>query len=295
MRQERNEICSVLLLALALFTAAGAFAQSQGTQQQQPQQPTQGQQPAAGQKPAAPQAAPLALDAAPPPVSAEEDAAMKSFRDVPANEVEKKEQAGEDFVKKYPNSRYAVEVYGWLVKGYLNTGQVDKMEAAGEKELALAPDDAQTLAILGSTLPRAMNANTPDPEKRLAKAEEYCRKALDLMPALVKPANVSDENFQKAKSQASALAYSGLGLVAFRRGKFADAIPQFEQAVKIDPTPDPVNYYLLGISNQKASHFDDAVAAFTKCAAIPGGLQVTCKGNIDEAKKLAATQLSAPK
>jgi len=144
-------------------------------------------------------------------------------------------------------------------------------------------------------LPRAMNANTPDPEKRLAKAEEYCRKSLDLMPALVKPANVSDENFQKAKNQASALAYSGLGLVAFRRGKFADAIPQFEQAVKIDPTPDAVNYYLLGISNQKASHFDDAVAAFTKCAAIPGGLQATCKGNIDEAKKLAATQLSAPK
>ena len=220
---------------------------------------------------------------------------MKAFRDVPVNEVEKKEQAGEDFVKKYPQSHYAAEVYGWLVKGYLNTGQVEKMEEAGDKELALAPDDAQTLAILGSTLPRAMNANTPDPEKRLAKAEEYCRKALDLMPALVKPANVSDENFQKAKNQASALAYSGLGLVAFRRGKFADAIPQFEQAVKTDPTPDPVNYYLLGISNQKASHFDDAVAAFTKCAAIPGGLQATCKGNIDEAKKLAATQLSAPK
>jgi hypothetical protein len=26
-----------------------------------------------------------------------------------------------------------VEVYSWLVKGYLNSGQVDKMEAAGDK------------------------------------------------------------------------------------------------------------------------------------------------------------------
>src|SRR5215469_15895035 len=160
MGQERNEISRVLLVALALLTATGAFAQSQGTQPQQ-------------------QPAPLTLDSAAPPVSAEEDAAMKAFRDVPVSEVEKKEQAGEDFVKKYPQSRYAAEVYGWLVKGYLNTGQVEKMEEAGDKELALAPDDAQTLAILGSTLPRAMNANTPDPEKRLAKAEEYCRKALD--------------------------------------------------------------------------------------------------------------------
>ena len=292
MRQGRNEIGSVLLVALALLTATGAFAQSQGTPPQQ--QPTQGQD--AGQpKPGAPQAAPLTLDSAPPPVSAEEDAAIKAFRDVPVSEMEKKEQAGEDFVKKYPKSRYDAEVYGWLVKGYLNSGQIDKMEAAGDKELVLVPDDAQTLAIIGSTLPRAMNANTPDPEKRLAKAEQYCQKALDLMPALVKPANVSDEDFQKAKNQAAALAYSGLGLVAFRRGKFADAIPHFEQSVKVDPSPDPVNYYLLGICQQKTSHFDDAVAAFTKCAAIPGGLQATCKNNIDEAKKLAATQLSVPK
>jgi tetratricopeptide (TPR) repeat protein len=292
MRQGSNEIRSVLFVALALLTATGAFPQSQGTPQQQP--PTQGQD--AGQpKPGTPQVAPLTLDSAPPPVSAEEDAAIKAFRDVPVSEVEKKEQAGEDFVKKYPKSRYDAEVYGWLVKGYLNTGQVDKMEAAGDKELVLVPDDAQTLAIIGSTLPRAMNANTPDPEKRLAKAEQYCQKALDLMPALVKPANVSDEDFQKAKNQAAALAYSGLGLVAFRRGKFADAIPHFEQSVKVDPSPDPVNYYLLGICQQKSSHFDDAVAAFTKCAAIPGGLQATCKNNIDEAKKLAATQLSVPK
>jgi len=292
MRQGRNEIRSGLFVTLALLTATGAFAQSQGTQPQQ--KPAQGQD--VGQpKPGTPQVAPLTLDSAPPPVSAEEDAAIKAFREVPVSEVEKKEQAGEDFVKKYPKSRYDAEVYGWLVKGYLNTGQVDKMEAAGDKELVLVPDDAQTLAILGSTLPRAMNANTPDPEKRLAKAEQYCQKALDLMPALVKPANVSDEDFQKAKNQAAALAYSGLGLVAFRRGKFADAIPHFEQSVKVDPSPDPVNYYLLGICQQKTSHFDDAVAAFTKCAAIPGGLQATCKNNIDEAKKLAATQLSVPK
>lgn len=292
MRKDRNAFQIALFLAVTLLGGGGGFAQSQGTQQQQP---AQGQAPAGGQKSTAPQPAPLTLDSAPPPVSAEEDAAMKAFRDVPVNDIEKKEQAGEDFVKKYPQSRYDVEVYSWLVKGYLNSGQVDKMEAAGDKELALKPDDAQTLAILGSTLPRAMNASTPEPEKRLAKAEQYCQKALDLLPTLVKPDNLSDEAFQRAKNQAAALAYSGLGLIAFRRGKFADAIPQFEQAVRIDPSPDPVNYYLLGICNQKSSHFDDAVTAFTKCAAIPGGLQATCKNNIDEAKKLAATQLSAPK
>ena len=157
------------------------------------------------------------------------------------------------------------------------------------------PNDAQTMAILGSTLPRAMNSSTPNPQQRLDKAEQYSKKALELLPTMPKPPEISEENFLRAKDQTSALAYSGLGLVAFRRKKFAEAIPNFEQAVKLDPTPDPVNFYLLGVSDQQTAHYDDAVSAFTKCAAIPGGMQGTCKTNADEAKKLGATQLSAPK
>jgi tetratricopeptide (TPR) repeat protein len=140
-----------------------------------------------------------------------------------------------------------------------------------------------------------MNATTPDPVKRLDKAEQLSKKALELLPALQKPAGLTDEQFTTAKNQTSAMAYSGLGTVAFRRGKFNDAIPNLEQAVQLDPTPDPVNYYLLGLSNQKASHFDDAITAYTKCAGLPGGLQTTCKSGIEEVKKLEKTELNVPR
>lgn len=284
----------------ALLCGAGTFAQSsqdapptldpakKQQQQQQQQQPSTDQS-----KPA--DVTPLTLDNAPPPVNAEEEAAIKTFRDAPMTDVPKKDQAGEDFLQKYPQSRYRSEVYVWLVRGYLAQGQVDKMEATGDKELALNPDDPQTLAIVGSTLPRAMNSSTPNPQQRLDKSEQYCKKALELLPALPKPPDLTDENFMKAKDQTSAMAYGGLGIIAIRRQKYAEAIPNFEQAIKLDPMPDPVNYYLLGIANQKTSHFDDAVAAFNKCAAIPGGMQGTCKSGADEAKKLGATQLNAPK
>ena len=241
-------------------------------QQQQQQQQPQTNKPA--------DVTPLTLDS-PAPVNAEEEAAIKAFRDAPLSDPAKKDQMGEDFVAKYPQSRYRSEIYAFLVRGYLAQGQVDKMEVVGDKEIELNGNDAQTLAIVGSTLPRVMNPNTPDPQKRLDKAESYCKRALDLIPTLPKPTELS--------------AYSGLGLVAIRRQKYAEAVPNFEQAVKLDTTPDPVNYYLLGVANEKTSHFDDAVAAFTKCAALPGGLQGTCKNGIDEAKKLGATQLNAPK
>jgi hypothetical protein len=60
------------------------------------------------------------------------------------------------------------------------------------------------------------------------------------------------------------------------------------------PEPDPVNLYLLGLANEKASHFDAAVTAYTKCAAIQSTLQPNCKNGIESAKKANSTQLSAP-
>jgi tetratricopeptide (TPR) repeat protein len=291
MKDSCNQLKMTLVLAASLLGCSVAFAQAPTTPPTSPAPST----PAQGQKPADQQAAPLTLESAPPPVSAEEDAAFKAFNDITNDDPAKKDQSGIDFLRKYPQSRYRPQIYSWQVRYYFSKGQIDKMEVAADKELELYPNDAQTLAIVGSALPRAMSANTPEPQKRLAKAEQYSQKALDLLPTFPKPDNLTDDAFAKARDVTSAMAYSGLGLVAFRRGKFADAIPHFEKAVKLDPQPDPVNFYLLGICNEKTSHFDEAVTDFSKCSDIPGGLQATCKTNIDEAKKLGATQLSAPK
>jgi tetratricopeptide (TPR) repeat protein len=292
MKRMKMELGIAAVLGILLFGGKVALAQAPASQQ--PSAPAQTDK----DKPIAPIAAqPLTLDIAPPPVSAEEDAAMKTFRDAPLTDLAKKNQLGEDFVQKYPQSRYRVEVYGWLVRGYYGANEIDKMEAAGDKELAIEPSDATTLAILGQTLPRAISGSMSGAEiaKRLEKAEQCSKKVLDLVPALAKPANLTDEQFTAAKNQTSAMAYSGLGVVAFRRGKFADAITDLDQSVKIDPNPDSVNYYILGISNEKSSHFDEAIAAFTKCAGMPGGIQDRCKAGAEEAKKLSTTQLSVPK
>jgi len=237
----------------------------------------------------------LTLDNPVPAANAEEDAAYKEFTDIPATDLNKRTQVGEALLQKYPASRYRPVVYSALTAAYLQLGQVQKMQETGEKAIALTPNDVQTLAVLGQTIARSINASTPEPEKQLTKAEQYSKKAIELTPTIEKPAAITDEVFAAAKNQTLAMAHSGLGLVYLRRGKIPEAIPELDQSVKIDPSPDPVNYYLLGLANQKSSHFDDAVAAYTKCAALPGSMQSACQKAAEEAKKLAMTQLSAPK
>jgi tetratricopeptide (TPR) repeat protein len=277
---------------MGLLTSASGVAMAQGSQSSQGGQ----SQPPAQQteKPKTPEVTPLTLDS-PPPVSAEEDAAYKAFAAVIQNDADKKIELGEAFILKYPETRYRSSVYGALTFAYVQVGNMQKMQEVGEKEIALAPNDVSTLALLGQTLPRAWKSSAPDATQVLAKAEQYSKQAIDVAPTLTKPEGMTDEAFASAKNQALAMAHSGLGLVYVRRGKNAEAIPELEQAIKVDPNPDPVNFYLLGMANKVTSHFDDAISVFNKCAAMTGPLQVTCKAQAEDAKKQGATQLSAPK
>jgi len=236
----------------------------------------------------------LTLDAAPPPVNAEEEAAYKAFDAVPNSDVTKKISAGEEFLQKYPESRYRPPIYSVLTVAYVQTGQSAKAFDVGDKEIQLKPDDVQTLAILAQTIPRAINGTTTNPEQLLEKAETYAKRALDIVPTMTKPEALTDERFAAAKNQTLSMAHSGLGLVFIRRGKYAEAIPELQQSVKLVPDPDPVNLYLLGLAEVKTSHFDEAQAAYDKCAAIPSSLQQACKSGSAEAKKEGSSQLSAP-
>ena len=294
-------ILAIAAMLTAGYMAGATAAFAQGSQSGPGGQGQSGQQPSATDKPQSPAASgnTLEIPTSRPPVSAEEEAAEKAFLAMPNSDTAKKIAAGEEFLQKYPESQYRSVIYSALTFDYLQNGNTDKAFDVGEKELALKPDDVQTLAVLSQTMPRAINANTPEAEKQkqLAKAEDYGKRALEITPTITKPEGVPEQNFNAAKNSTLAMAHSGLGLVYFRRGKFNDAIPELEQSVKIDPnpTPDPVNLYVLGMASQKSSHFDEAVAAFTKCAAIAGKLQSVCKSGADEAKKQGATQLSAPK
>jgi tetratricopeptide (TPR) repeat protein len=296
-------VAIVLAGSLAAFSAT-AFAQTNQNNQGNQNQSGQQQQPNPANKDAnkdqKPDTSGSTLDvpnAKATSTTPEEDAAVKSFQAIPNSDVPKKISAGEEFIAKYPESRNLPVVYSALTFAYIQAGKPDKAFEVGDKEVALKPDDVQTLAILSQTIPRAMTSSTPEPEKQLAKAETYGKKAIEMTPALTKPEGMPDQNFNAAKNATLAMAHSGLGIVYFRQKKYTDAIPELEQSVKIDPnpTPDPVNLYILAMSDQKASHYDEAVAAFNKCAAITSGLQNACKNGAEEAKKQSSTSLSAPK
>ncbi len=230
-----------------------------------------------------------------PPADPEEDKAYKAIFDLKGDASDQTIQLGEQFLQKYPLSRYTESVDARLVNAYYQKQQYDKMYAAADKALALKGDDVAVLVLVGWVIPHNFDPNDPEAERRLAKAAAYEKHALELIPTMPKPANITDEQFIKAKAASTAQAHSGLGLIYFRQQNYADSVDEMQKATQADPTPDPVDLYIMGVGLSQLKRYPDAVDAFQKCSALPGPMQDRCKQKGADTKKLAAAAPAPPK
>jgi tetratricopeptide (TPR) repeat protein len=273
------------LLGLCLFSLgwsqgrggeAGGAAPAQGQGQVQPGTPAAGTA-----------AAPV------PTVTKEEvDAYNKFVADTKAaGDARQRINLGEGFLGAYPNSMYAGAVYGHLTSDYLSVNDVDKMISSGEKALASDPNNVDVLPLMAFAIPRR-NGTTV---QQLETAMNYAKRAINLLSTMPKPAELDDATFARLKNEKLAQCRSGMGTAYFKTGHYDDAVTELSQAVRLDPNPDPVDYYVLGLSNDRGSHFTDAIAAFDKCASIPSGMQANCRNLSAETKKKAANSLEAPR
>ena len=240
------------------------------------------------------QAKPGQAPAGGPAVGKDELKAYKALYDARNGDPNKIIELGEAYVAKYPDSVYAGAVYSELTSAYLATNQTDKMMASGEKALEKNPDNVDVLPLMAWAIPRRANPQTQDGAQQIQKAQAWAKHGIELLTTMPLPAGMDEASFAKAKNDKLGMCHDGLGVAAARTGKYEDAITELTQSVQLSSMPDPVDYYLLGISDEQGSHFTDAVAAFTKCSA-DGPMQTQCKSLLDETKKKAANSLDVPR
>ncbi len=230
-----------------------------------------------------------------PPADPEEDKAYKAIFDLKGEASDQTIQLGEQFLQKYPLSRYSESVDARLVNAYYQKQQFDKMYAAADKALALKGDDVAVLVLVGWVIPHNYDPNDPESDRRLAKAAAYEKHALEIIPTMPKPENITDEQFAKAKAASTSQAHSGLGLIYFRQQNYANSVDEMQKATQSDSSPDPVDFYILGVGLNQLKRYPEAVDAFQKCSALPGPMQDRCKQRGADAKKQAAATPAPPK
>lgn len=277
----RKLMLSATVIIFTLLCASRSFALQASSPAPMPQQ-------APAAKPdtsATPATAPAAAK-----VDPAEEADYKAFYDLKPGDNDKHIELGEAFVQKYPNSKYLGGVYSQLVTSEYNKQDFNKMYADADKALAANPDEVTVLVLVGWVIPHSSNANDVNYDAQLDKAEKEEKHALELLPTLASPPNMTPEQFEKAKAESTSQAHSGLGLVYFRKGNYDGAVSELNRATASSANPDATDYYVTGVSLGHLNRYSEASDAFTKCAAIPGGLQARCKQQADDAKKQAAAK-----
>lgn len=271
-----------IFLAVGLSLAPSSHAQYQQQQQQTPPaKPSPPGQAASGAQP----------PAEAPKIDPEEEKAYKAFFDATASQdTDKQITLGEQFVQKYPQSKYDGAVYDRLTQNYMTKQQLEKVYATADKALALNKDDVTVLVLVGWAIPHVYDPNDINSERLLNKAEDYEKHAIEVLDKLPKPPNMTDDQFEKAKQAHLSQAHSGLGLVYYRRQDFANSITELQLSEKLTATPDPTDFYVMGIELNQLKRYPEAVDAFQKCAQVPGGLADRCKQSAEQAKKQAAAQ-----
>jgi tetratricopeptide (TPR) repeat protein len=217
-----------------------------------------------------------------------EQAAYQAFHKASETDGDKKVHLGLAFLSKYPGDRYSSAVYEELSQTYYDKKDLPSFYTYSEKGLSLFPDDVHLLALTGWVIPRVFDANAPDADKKLARAEVYEKHALDMMDKLVKPTGVSDDQFAQYKTGEAAIVHSGLGLIYFRREQYETSAKELETATKNEATPDPTDFFILGADLENTGKYKEAADAFNRCAQFPGSVQGNCKKYAEVAAQNAA-------
>ncbi|HWF37869.1 MAG TPA: hypothetical protein VG322_05080 [Candidatus Acidoferrales bacterium] len=265
-----RQIVLGMALAVAASFAAPAFGQYGGAAPQDTPSPSDKSEQA---KP--PQA---------PKLNPKEEADYKALNATPDTNPDKKIQLGTQFMQKYPGSRYEESVMNQVVQAYYAKQDWNDFYSLADKAVAKDPDDVDVLTVVGWVIPHLYKSDDPDASKKLDKAESYEKHAIDVIPTLPKPDNMTDEQFATAKSGKLAEAHSGLGLIYFRLQDFPNSVKELQLATIGNPMPDPTDLYALGAGLMQLNKTSDAADAFSKCAEIPGGLQDRCKQMAAQAK-----------
>jgi tetratricopeptide (TPR) repeat protein len=266
--------------------ARGQMGQQQGMSHQQGMgQQTQGQ---AQNPPGQGQNQTQTPPATPPPVNPQEEADYKKLSGDKSTDYKATVAETNDFLKKYPDSRYNSMVYYKQASAYLQLGDAKMAGGAAQKSYDLNPNNVDVLPLMAYLIARQIGEG-PGAAQKTKAAEDYAHKAIQMLNNLQKQPDISDADFEAQRKEKLSMAQSALGLAYLNENKAAEAAQALAEAIHLSAVPDPVDQFLLGVAYENTQKYTQALAAYESCAKDPL-MGDRCKNGVKDVKDKAAHQ-----
>jgi tetratricopeptide (TPR) repeat protein len=152
----------------------------------------------------------------------------------------------EAFLTQYPNSVMKEDALAYLMAAYQQTGNQAKMLETAQKVLQANPCNIRALALVAYTK-QAMGVAGQNAAQNFTEAGQAGEKGLQCLQTAAKPADTSDADWNKLKTQTTNIFNSAAGIAAYNAKDFAKAEQYLRPAVEADPT-NLLNVYDLALS-----------------------------------------------
>jgi len=179
-----------------------------------------------------------------------------------------------------------------MMLSYQQKNDYEMMVLYGERTLELNPDNIDTLVSLSYAIPVRTGEFDLDKDEKLAKAEDFAKRALLAIPTLENPnPDVTADEWLIAKKDFMSQAHDSLGLVALKRKDYPAAEKSLRQSLQVASQQSASTFYHLASALKEQGKNDEALAMADKSIAA-GGVMTTGSGQ-DLAKALKAQLIKA--
>ena len=181
--------------------------------------------------------------------------------------------AADNLIKNFKNTDFRDMVLYMAAVSYRAKNDFVNMMLYGERTLEANPGHVPTLVDLAYAIPMRTREYDLDKDEKLARSEDYAKRALRLIPTMPKlnPAT-PDGEWLSTKKDLMSQVHESLGSVAMLRKDYAGAEESFRSAVEVADTKTGIKYFRLAQSLFKQLKYDEALEA-ADMSLDAGGLQ----------------------
>ena len=142
-----------------------------------------------------------------------------------------------DFIQRYPNSAYKVDAMEQLMALYQGMNDGPKTMAMATGILQSFPNNIRALALVtySKRVAAQSGQNPQQNQQNLNEARELAERGLQALKTAVKPEGMSEEDFEKFKSQVAVVFNGTTGLWSLQNKNYADAQQHLRAAVNDNP------------------------------------------------------------
>jgi tetratricopeptide (TPR) repeat protein len=182
--------------------------------------------------------------------------------------------------ERNPKSPFSENISAECVGLYKKLNQMDKAMALANQTLAVDPENVDVLAAVIEYF----FAHEDHP-----KVVSYTGRMIEVLDKKTRPASMSEEDWQKKKTQMLGSAHYMGGISSSLSGQYARGDQMLRAAMPFvagDATQEAAVFYFLGLSNYKLADRDptraqEAVKFWRRCATIKSNFQVQASKNVD--------------